>query len=216
MAERKTTNKATTQKEVKEILADSKIDNKKMEEPIKDTPSIEDLMVQIAELKKQVLQNKTVGTKAETASEEPSEKMIKFISLARGSVMLKGTAKRPYEIEGRFNDRWFSESEAKAIVNLMGNYMREGFVYIDDANFVKSVGLAEVYKTMLTPDILKNLFDQSPSSVVNIYQNATEGQQRIILDMLYEKKNNGEQVDANILMQIGKIAGMDLISDFEE
>lgn len=214
MAERKTTAKTTTKKEIKEVLTDNKEVVSNPSETT--TPSIEQLMAEIAELKKQVLQNKTIETKTETELEEAPEKMIRFISLARGSVMLKGTANRPYEIEGRFADRWFSEAEARAIVNLMGNYMREGFVYIDDAKFVKSVGLADVYKTMLTPDILKSLFEQSPSSVVNIYQNATEGQQKIILDMLYEKKNKGEQVDANILMQIGKLAGMDLISDFEE
>lgn len=214
MAERKTTTRNTTKKEVKEVLDENKEVVSNLNESA--TPSLEELMAEIAELKKQVLQNKTVESKTEAEVEEPSEKMIRFISLARGSVLLKGTANRPYEIEGRFSDRWFSEAEAKAIVNLMGSYMREGFVYIDDAKFVKSVGLADVYKTMLTPDVLKSLFDNSPSTVVNIYQNATEGQQKIILDMLYEKKTKGETVDANILMQIGKLTGMDLISDFEE
>ena len=209
MAERKTTAKNTVKKET---TVDTK-DNNTIDST---TVTIESLIAQIEELKKQVLQNQNNKVNSTDEQEEVPEKMIRFVSLARGSVLLKGTANRPYEIEGRFADRWFSEAEARAIVNLMGSYMREGFVYIDDAKFVKSVGLADVYKTMLTPDILKSLFEQTPSSVINIYQNATEGQQKIILDMLYEKKSRGEEVDANILMQIGKLAGMDLISDFEE
>lgn len=179
----------------------------------KQSPTIEELMAQIVELKNQINQtNKVEPTKEEVHNEE---KMIRFISLARGSVLLKGTANRPYEIEGRFSERMFSESEAKAIVNLMGSFMREGYVYIDDAKFVKSVGLADAYKSILTPEVLKNLFNQNPSAVISAYENSTEGQRRLILDMIFEKKNSGESVDANILMQIGKMAGIDLI-DTEE
>lgn len=177
------------------------------------SPSIEELMAQIAELKNQISKSNTVvETKEETA---PEEKMIRFISLARGSVLLKGTANRPYEIEGRFAERMFSESEARVIVNLMGSYMREGFVYIDDAKFVKSVGLADAYKNILTPEVLKNLFNQNPNTVISAYENATEGQRQLIIDMVYEKKNNGEVIDANILMQLGKMSGIDLL-DTEE
>ncbi len=177
------------------------------------SPSIEELMAEIAKLKNQI--EKTNTTQELKEDLIPEEKMIRFISLARGSVLLKGTANRPYEIEGRFSERMFTESEAKAIVNLMGSYMREGFVYIDDAKFVKSVGLADAYKNILTPDVLQNLFNQKPSTVISAYENSTDGQKQLIIDMVYEKKNKGEYIDANILMELGKMAGIDLF-DIEE
>ena len=148
--------------------------------------------------------------------EEPQEKMIRFISLAKGSVMLKGTASKPYEIEGQYNDRTFTETEAKAICTLMGAYMREGFVYIDDAQFVKSMGLSEAYRHMLSPDTLKDLFNKSPEIVISAYENASEGQKKIIMDMVIEKQSKGEVVDANILQRLGKLSGVDLMSISDE
>ena len=193
MAEKKTVTKKVAQ-EVEDI-------------DVKDAQSeeIKKLMKQVEALQKQINATKT------QSEEQAEEKMVRFISLARGSVLLKGTAPRPYEIEGRFSDRMFSESEAKAIVNLMGNYMREGFVYIDDADFVKSVGLAEAYKSILTPEVLQNLFNQSSAYVISAYENATDGQRQIILDMVTSALERGENVDANVLTALSKLSGVNLL-----
>lgn len=169
-----------------------------------------------AELK-EIKENTTTSVVGTTELVEvPEEKMIRFISLAKGSVMLKGTANRPYEIEGQYNDRTFTETEAKAICTLMGGYMREGYVYIDDAQFVKSVGLGEAYRNMLSPEALQNLFDKSPEVVVSAYETASDGQKKIILDMIFDKQNKGETVDANIVQRLSKLSGVDLMSISDE
>jgi len=193
-------------------MAEKKTVTKKVAQEVEDIDVKDVQSEEIKKLMKQVeaLQKQINATKTQT-EEQAEEKMVRFISLARGSVLLKGTAPRPYEIEGRFSDRMFSESEAKAIVNLMGNYMREGFVYIDDAEFVKSVGLAESYKTLLTPEVLQNLFNQSSAYVISAYENATDGQRQIILDMVTSALERGENVDANVLTALSKLSGVNLL-----
>lgn len=177
------------------------------------------LLEEINKLKAELKEMKESKAEVNTLNgceEEPQEKMIRFVSLAKGSIMLKGTASKPYEIEGQYNDRTFTETEAKAICTLMGAYMREGFVYIDDAQFVKSMGLSEAYRNMLSPDTLKDLFNKTPEIVISAYENASEGQKKIIMDMVIEKQNKGEVVDANILQRLGKLSGVDLMSISDE
>lgn len=170
------------------------------------------LMEQIAALQKKVAEMET----SPTIALEPKDKMIKFINLTIGSVMLKGSAKRPYEIEGRYNSRKFTDTEAKIIVSNMGNYLREGFVYIDDAEFVREVGLVDAYMDMLSPDELKALLNKNPDAIVSAYELALDGQKKIILDMIIEKKAKGEPVDANVLVRIGELSGKDLVHIEEE
>lgn len=168
---------------------------------------IQDLMAQIQALKEEINKNKKNDN---SSSKPPVEKMIKFISLFKGSVMLKGSAKRPYEIEGQYNYRMFGENEARIICSQMGSYMREGFVYIDDADFVAENGLAEAYKSLLSPEEMKSLIKQSPSTIINAYKTASEGQQKIIIDMIIQRITKGENVDANIVRDLSKLSGVNL------
>ena len=182
------------------------------------TPDVDvkSLLKQLADLQKEIntlKETQVVPTPIETVN--TSERMIKFISLFKGSVLLKGTPKRPYEIEGQYNTRVFSETEAKVICSQMGGFMREGYVYIDDADFVREIGLTESYRNLLTPDQLKDLMQQNPDIIINAYKLAEEGQQRIIIDMIIEKQSKGEFVDANVLRELGKLSGVDLI-DFSD
>ena len=182
------------------------------------TPDVDvkSLLKQLADLQKEINTLKETQV-APTPIEgvNTSERMIKFISLFKGSVLLKGTPKRPYEIEGQYNTRVFSETEAKVICSQMGSFMREGYVYIDDADFVREIGLTEPYRNLLTPDQLKDLMQQNPDIIINAYKLAEEGQQRIIIDMIIEKQSKGEFVDANVLRELGKLSGVDLI-DFSD
>ena len=47
---------------------------------------------------------------------------------------------------------------------------------------------------------------------MEIYNNACNEQKKIILDMVVDKKLNGEDVDANIVAQLSKACGKDLIN----
>lgn len=181
-------------------------------EKIDNSADIQKLLKEIENLKSQINSMQKEENVVTNIEDTNKEKLITFISLAKGSVLLRGTASRPYEMEGQFSTRTFTEAEAKAIVTLMGSYMREGFVFIDDAKFVREMGLSEAYRNMLTPEMLKNLFNNNSAYIISAYQNASEGQRKIIMDLVYERKANGETVDANILMALSKISGIDLMT----
>lgn len=188
----------------------------KMEQVQEDIPevTIAELLKQIEELKRQVAEQKAVNIPA--PNDTFSEKMIKFISLVSGSVMLKGSNTKPYEIEGQYNSRSFTESEARVIVSQMGGYMRKGFVFIDDPAFVREVGLSDAYRTMLTPEQLKTLFNKKPETIISIFENASDGQRQIILDMVRAKLSNKETVDGNVLLALSNLSGKDLLHNMSD
>lgn len=167
---------------------------------------LEAMQKELAEMKEQTSQTFPIAELSST-----KEKMITFINLTPGSVMLRGSATRPYEIEGRYNSRTFTEMESKVIVSQMGSYLRDGYVYIDDADFVKEVGLSDAYRSIMTPDALKGLMSKTPEAIISAYELALDGQKKIILDMIIEKKSKGENIDANILVELGKLSGKDLV-----
>lgn len=147
-----------------------------------------------------------IGGKQESKKEE---KYITFVNMTKGKFVLKGSSY--YTIDEQFGTRRFIEREARMIVNNMPQPVRDGKVYILDADFVKDCELEDVYVDLLSDKQMKELLTREPSYVTEIYKNANKAQKQIIVDMIENKKLNGEDVDANILLQIGQLSGKNLI-----
>ena len=172
----------------------------------------EDLKAQLAAMQAQMelLAKQVASPKESVVQKKKKEKTINFINMTRGSLVLRGT--QLWTIDGQFNSRSFSEREARMIVNNMGKTVRSGLVYISDAEFVEENDLGEAYQNILSNEQLKSLFNQNASYVIEAYKMVSDLQKKIIIDMIVEKKENGLPVDANILVELGKLSGKDLIS----
>lgn len=147
-----------------------------------------------------------IGGKQESKKEE---KYITFVNMTKGKFVLKGSSY--YTIDEQFGIRRFIEREARMIVNNMPQSVRDGKVYILDADFVKDCELEDAYADLLSNKQMKELLTKEPSYVAEVYKNANKAQKQIIVDMIENKKLNGEDVDANILLQIGQLSGKNLI-----
>lgn len=141
----------------------------------------------------------------------PKTKTVRFISLVPGTLVLRGTM--IWKIEGQFNYRDFLETEAAIIVNNMSECIRSGSVYIADAEFVEQHNLTEVYRYLLSDSDLSHLFELDAKSVIETYKNCSDSQKSIIENMILEKVSNGEEVDANITQQIGRLSKIDFLAD---
>lgn len=169
----------------------------------------EALKAQLEELKAQMaLMAQMMGNKPVQAAK--SNREITFVSMVPGTLVLKGTT--IWKIEGQFNSRSIMESEAETILSNMNNAVRNGIVYIADAQFVADHNLEAVYAHLITDAQLKELLSMNAKHVVDVYKNANDSQKQIIIDMITEKKLNGAEVDANILIELGKLCHKDLIS----
>ena len=207
-----TTNKSTT--------ATSKTTTKKEAAPI--TPVVdtekEQLKAQLAEQQKRMeemmaqMQVLMQAQSNSTTSTKPvkSNKQIVFINMTSGGLNLKGT--RMYHIDNQFGTKSVQESEARVIVANMPNTIAEGYVYIPDNEFLESCNMGGVYDGMLNDEQMKTLLNQDANYVCDVFENATDSQKRIIIDMVSDRQLNGNPVDANILVRLGKLCGVDFLN----
>ncbi len=166
---------------------------------------------QMAEMmaKMQEMMNAQMATPTSVIADKKQTRSIKFINLASGGLTLKGN--RFYHMDKQFDSRMIPESEARAIVNNMPNTMVSGVVYIADADFVREVELDGAYAEMLSDEQVKSLLHKSAAEVCDIYRNASDTQKRIIIDMVSDRRLEGLPVDANIVVELGKLCGKDLM-----
>lgn len=199
-----TTPKTTTKKETAPIT------------PVADTEK-EQLKAQLAEQQKrmeemmaqmQVLMQAQSNTVTSTKPVN-SNKQIVFINMTSGGLNLKGT--RMYHIDNQFGTKSVQESEARVIVANMPNTIANGYVYIPDNEFLESCNMGGVYDGMLNDEQMKTLLNQDANYVCDVFENATDSQKRIIIDMVSDRQLNGKPVDANILVRLGKLTGVDFL-----
>lgn len=159
---------------------------------------------------KALMENMAKPEVVEAPKPKKESKTIKFVNLTKGSVVLKGS--QFWRIEKQFASRSFSEREARVIVSNMNNFVRSGAVFITDAQFVEDNDLADSYENIISDKKLMNLLNQHYSDVIETYNMASDEQKKIIVDMIIEKREKGVAIDGNILMEIGRLSGKDLMS----
>lgn len=174
----------------------------------------ESLKKQIEELQAQMEMMSKMMSAPKVPEKKKTDRFITLVNMTTGSVVLKGNS--VHEIAGQFNSKKFFEREARIIVNNMRTAFEAGYVYIADAEFVRECELEDAYSTMLSDDVLKDLLNHNASYVIETYKSVSDGQKQIIVNMLESKKLKGEYVDANVLIEIGKLANRDLINIEQE
>ena len=173
----------------------------------------ENLKAEMAELKAQLnfmAQMLSNSKKEKTEINNNNDRYITFINMTKGGFTIRGTSL--YHLNEQFEKRRFLEHEAKIILNNMGNSVRQGLLYIADAEFVKENHLSDTYSSILSEEQLKNLLSHNASEVIEIFKNVSDGQRNIIINMIENKKLHGENIDANILVKLGELVNKDLIN----
>ena len=197
--EQTTNEKATTEKVEKEVTPIELNDDQKLKEQAE----------QIANLQAQleVLMRAQANVSVEQTEPKRKKKMVKIISLVAGGLTLQGS--RIIRIDKQFDSVSVTDSEARIIISNMPKSAREGIFYIADNDFVEENDLEDAYQTILDDRQLKTVLSKNAKDVVDIYQNAPDAQKKIIDSMIVDGRLMGLEIDANILMELGKISGID-------
>lgn len=171
----------------------------------------DDLKAQLEELKAQMALMAQMMSKGgdEPKSTKQSAKRIRFVNLTNGTVVLRGTVM--WSIVGQFNHRDFAEKEANIIVENMINLINSGAVYIADKEFAEEHNLTDIYANLLDEKALRELFDKDSQTIIETYKMVNAAQKQIIVDMIVSRREHGQFVDANAVIEIGKLCGKDLM-----
>lgn len=198
-----TTPKTTTKKEAAPATPVVDMEKEQLKAQLAEQQKrMEEMMAQMQVLM-QAQSNTVIPTKP------VNNRKIKFVNMCTGKLILKGTSL--WEIDGQFNDRDFSETEANIIVNNMANAIRSGCVYIADAQYVDEHQLQPIYDNLLSDKQMLDLLNHDYKYVLDMYKTASDAQKKIIVDTIVSKRSNGEYVDANIMIKLGELCGRDLV-----
>lgn len=197
-----TTTKKTTTTVKKEDKKDKPVVDKEKEE----------LEKKLADLEKKFQELlASQGNQTVQPMQQPkTKKNIKMISLTRGALYLRGS--RIHKFEKQFDSRVFTENEVRLIYSNMPVTLTEGYVYIADADMVEELELTDAYSSLLDANTLKNLLKKNSEDVVEIYKNANKVQKDIIIGMIEDQKLLGNNLDANIVIELGKLCGKNLMN----
>lgn len=202
------TEKSTTTKKT----ATTNVDNDIQEQ-------LKALQEQLAKLQaeNEVLKSESKGTSNNIIEEDEltSDTDITVISQVVGTLTLStegngiGTVYN-FEQFGEAQDIPFGD--LRDIVKNKPNFAKEGVYYICNPQAVKKLRLNHQYENIIDKNTFANLFNMDAKTVVSLYQSAPRLQQEQIIGLIEEKIEKKQDVDGNILIQIGKLCGKDFLA----
>ena len=98
------------------------------------------------------------------------------------------------------------------------SFMEGGFFYILNPKVIRKHGLNDIYEKILTKEMIDNILTFEPDNAVKLYEGAGNAQREIIDGMLINKVKNNDpkDIDFNVISQISKIGGRDIVSIAED
>ena len=102
--------------------------------------------------------------------------------------------------------------DLKDIVQHNQRFANEGYFYIADEEVVRKLRKTSEYNKMLPPDVIENIFNNDANRIIDLYKMAPRGQKETIVEMIKNKRTQGVDVDANILIKLGKLTGIDFVN----
>ena len=89
---------------------------------------------------------------------------------------------------------------------------KKGRFYINDERVVTKLRLKNDYKNILTPEQLKHILSSDVNKAIELYKLAPIGQKSTIVEIIKQSKFNGEDIDYNLLRELTKLSGVDLVN----
>ena len=188
----------------------------------KDSDVLTDLMNQLKEMQQQIANLTKENEQLKVDKEEKEEKEeltsdtdIPVISLVTGGLTIStegngvGTVYR-FEEFGEIRDIPFGD--LKDIVKNKPEFARGGIFYIANEEAVKKLRLSRDYKNIISDELFTRLLDEDANVVIEAYKLAPKLQQEQVVSMIEDRLEKGIEVDANILVKIGKLCGRDFMS----
>lgn len=140
------------------------------------------------------------------------DKDILVTSMISGQLILSTTGRSDgkfYIFNKQFEEQGIPVADLKAICSSMKSTAMNGKFFIDDAEFVREAGLSSSYRNILDRVQLSNILSIPVDEFITKYKSAPKAQKNIISTMIQDKRLNGEFVDANIMMALKEITGVD-------
>ena len=171
---------------------------------------------QIEKLMQALLNNQQDGSQFNKAdSDIGADEEIEIISLTPNRLNILGEAGSVLiSFDKMYEEQLIDYASLKdALRNRTNREMaKKGRFYINDERVVTKLRLKNDYKTILTPEQLKHILSSDVNKAIELYKLAPVGQKSTIIEIVKQSKFNGEDIDYNLLRELTKLSGVDLLN----
>lgn len=145
-------------------------------------------------------------------------KQIMVMSLCYGSLNLSddSTGKTVLRFSRYGESKPVLYSTLINIVNSNRRFAETGKFYILDKDAVYHLGLSEFYKNLISKDIIDNILNYSPNIIESVVKSIELEQRELLSRTLCDRVYNGEDIDINKIIFIGKACNIDIMKKVEE
>ena len=171
---------------------------------------------QIEKLMQALLNNQQDGSQFNKAdSDIGADEEIEIISLTPNRLNILGEAGSVLiSFDKMYEEQLIDYASLKdALRNRTNREMaKKGRFYINDERVVTKLRLKNDYKNILTPEQLKHILSSDVNKAIELYKLAPIGQKSTIVEIVKQSKFNGEDIDYNLLRELTKLSGVDLVN----
>lgn len=142
-------------------------------------------------------------------------KRIKLISLFDGILVL--TTNEYTERGKAYTFNKFGEikninySDVTDILHYHLNLAEAGYFYITDSGVISNHGLRDVYKNILTKEVMENIILLDKKEMIDIFTNATKEQKETVVSLIIAKIRNEEDIDLNKVDALSRVYGRNIV-----
>lgn len=171
---------------------------------------------QIEKLMQALLNNQQDGSQFNKVdSDIGADEEIEIISLTPNRLNILGEAGSVLiSFDKMYEEQLIDYASLKdALRNRTNREMaKKGRFYINDERVVTKLRLKNDYKNILTPEQLKHILSSDVNKAIELYKLAPIGQKSTIVEIVKQSKFNGEDIDYNLLRELTKLSGVDLVN----
>jgi hypothetical protein len=149
------------------------------------------------------------------------QKYIKVISLTPGQLNLStlpGGKGKTVSFESFGQQKRILYSTLVDIMDTSPGFLERGNYYIADKLVTRKHGLNDIYDKLLSKEVIDNILSKSMSDedTAILYKSANKTQQATIIDLIVHKLMSGTDVDMNMVGNISKISGIDIMARIKD
>lgn len=204
-------------------MANTTNDTAKKEATKKD--DVKELKAQLKEQQKQIEQLMDMLT-AQNSKAEPevkpavvekddigSDDEVLVISLVPNKLnMLDKDGRVIITFNGMYDEQYIDFASLRDAVNSHRDMALNGRFYIADERAVSKLRLRHHYEKVLTPKQFEDIINSNIDVAAELYKVAPKGQQKVIINIIKEKRMNGVDMDMNMLHKLSEVSGTDLVN----
>jgi hypothetical protein len=181
--------------------------------PVKDIKEIKE--------KAKIMEQSIIDNENDDEIEISSQKYIKVISLTSGQLNLStipGGKGKTITFDNFGQQKRILYSSLVDMMDAAPGFLERGNYYIADKLVIRKHGLNEIYDKLLTKEVIESILSKSMSDddTATLYKSANKTQQSVIIDLITNRIMNGTEIDMNMVSNISKISGIDIMKRIED